>query len=1294
MSDQGSDLPDVTQRLEADIPRSGVTITEFMAKHGIEGGVRLQKDDTPSSAASGILTDEKGRRYEVGKIVAKGGMGAILAARDLNIRRTVAMKVMLKPKDATEQKALRFIEEAQVTGQLEHPSIVPVYELGVDAGENVFYTMKFVQGVTLKDILAGLAEHNEDVIRQYPLSRLLTVFQKVCDAMAYAHAKGVIHRDLKPENIMVGDYGEVLVMDWGLAKVLGGMEHGARSAEQQAGSERADASDGADRSTASSPVATAAGVPASGVGGGLGAAHSRGRTRGGLGGSLDAPRQGSGDSVPSIDSVRGDADIGEVLKTLDGQVMGTPQFMAPEQALGKVEDIGPCSDIYALGGILYNILALRPAVSGRNIGQLLLKVVKGDIVPPAALDADSALAERRAAKRAAQPAAGKDAVAKRAAASLDKARAGVAESAPLAFPHCPGGRIPPALSAVTMKAMALEPDDRYPRVKDLQADLDAYQGGFATGAEAAGALTQLVLLMKRHKTEVALIAAGVAILLAVVAGFVVKVNAEKNAAEAARQEAVAAKDAAEASAAEARAAREAQVALGRQAAPEFVVKAQRLMDQKDWDGAVDAATTAVGLDESAVEAWFLKGLLELGGRHFEPAQVAFERARKLAAPTSDEYAKSARYEKLAGKCAEIARRAGRDEGRVSGVAGQKTPGARSAAADVEHPASGSAGAPASPSTGSGPGGSRAPGPLVSDEDLAYALARALEKEDELLVSARLYKESGRARRDDGSDGMSLEMKAALRGLEVANPGLKAEQLDVVEDANPKKSGPPEGGTTNLGANGARLVVPPSGGPGGDARGRFACHSDALIDITPLAGTPVTVLDLSLTQVRDLAPLKGLPLRELNLARTLVTDLAPLQGMPLALLDLHGTNVADLAPLTGMPLEDLNLAGTKVRNLSPLERETPSSKSGPPEGGTTNLDTNPDADKARLVVPPSGGPGLGRLRLSNTAVADLTPLKGQPIEELYLDGTAVADLAPLAGLPLKVLDIADTKVTDLTPLAGLKLESLRYTPANIAKGHDLAQSMPCAKAIPGRPWTIPDLGMQFVPITPGKFQREGGGAVTLTKPFWLGRFEVTQAEYQAVMGSNPSAYKGERLPVETVSWHDAVAFCAKLTDRERASGRLEPGAEYRLPTEAEWEYCCRAGTTTTFHFGKDVSVLWKYANYRDKSSGLPVGKDEWEKTDLEHDDGYQKTAPVGSFEPNAWGLYDMTGNVYEWCGDWHGEYPAAEVTDPTGPASGSLRVYRGGCWLYGAVYCRSAYRYWYAPVARWYSLGFRLLRTAP
>ena len=172
-------------------------------------------------------------------------------------------------------------------------------------------------------------------------------------------------------------------------------------------------------------------------------------------------------------------------------------------------------------------------------------------------------------------------------------------------------------------------------------------------------------------------------------------------------------------------------------------------------------------------------------------------------------------------------------------------------------------------------------------------------------------------------------------------------------------------------------------------------------------------------------------------------------------------------------------------------------------------------------------------------------------------------------------------------------------------------------------------------------------VTLTKPFKMGVHEVTQAQYEQVMGVNPSKYKGANNPVENVSWEDAVEFSRRLSElpAEKAAGNV-----YRLPTDAEWEYACRAGTTTKYSFGDDES------DFGESWLGC------WENF-LENSG--TNTHPVGSKLPNAWGLYDMYGNVWEWCQDWEEDYPSGSVTDPSGATSGLSRVVRGGCWYNSA-----------------------------
>jgi formylglycine-generating enzyme required for sulfatase activity len=205
-------------------------------------------------------------------------------------------------------------------------------------------------------------------------------------------------------------------------------------------------------------------------------------------------------------------------------------------------------------------------------------------------------------------------------------------------------------------------------------------------------------------------------------------------------------------------------------------------------------------------------------------------------------------------------------------------------------------------------------------------------------------------------------------------------------------------------------------------------------------------------------------------------------------------------------------------------------------------------------------------------------------------------------------------------------------------------------------------------------------VTLTEDFWMGETEVTQAQWKAVMGSdnNPSHWKGDNLPVESIFWNDAMEFCKKLT--EHGSAGVSPATRgpdgraplrFTLPTEAQWEYACRAGTTTRYSFGDSDSSLGDYVWYNNNSGG--------------------KTQPVKTKKPNDWGLYDMHGNVWEWCLDWAADkLPGGSVTNPTGPSSGSDRVFRGGGWYNSSGRCRSAFRNGGDPGIRSSRLGLRVL----
>ncbi|MCA9129784.1 MAG: SUMF1/EgtB/PvdO family nonheme iron enzyme [Planctomycetales bacterium] len=337
-----------------------------------------------------------------------------------------------------------------------------------------------------------------------------------------------------------------------------------------------------------------------------------------------------------------------------------------------------------------------------------------------------------------------------------------------------------------------------------------------------------------------------------------------------------------------------------------------------------------------------------------------------------------------------------------------------------------------------------------------------------------------------------------------------------------------------------------------------------------------------------------------------------------------------------------------------------------------------------LPPPTGGTAaLFSCKANQRAVQD-SKLQQGIFAKFLVDGLKGAADQPLAGLP------ADGVVTfgELSTYVANNTYAYVYRNYNGEKQSpelrgEFDLNLPLARRLGSAAEFTNSVGMKLVLIKAGSFMMGSPDSdqdaynfekpqhrVTLSQDYYLGTTEVTQGQWEAVMGTTPWRGKtyvqeGSNYSATYVSWEDAIEFCKKLSSLE--------GKSYRLPTEAEWEYACRGGTTTAYSFGADASQLSRYAWFNENA---------WDQ-----DEKYAH--PVAQKMANPFGLYDMHGNVYEWCSDWHGEYSSGSVTDPRGPGRGSYRVSRGGSWNFNARYCRSAYRINGSPDYRNDYLGFRV-----
>ena len=889
-------------------------------------------------------------RYALGCEVARGGMGAILRATDLSIERTVAMKVVLEAAADNAEMLQRFTQEAKLTGQLEHPNIVPVHDLSFDEQGRPFYTMKFVKGVTLHDILAKLKDGDAATVAQYSLAHLLTIYQKVCDAVAFAHSNNVIHRDLKPANIMVGDYGEVLVMDWGLAKVVGG-QRSAVSDQRSVGAQPGWAT-----------VSDLAHPPTEGQ---IEAQKTCGPGNGAVGDRRQTEVSDQSSPVSDLRSPNSQlqspiSDLPSPISappalTLAGAVMGSPQYMAPEQAAGELDKLDARTDIFALGGILYHILTLHPPVNGTTIPEMLQQILDGEILPPSSYHTKTG-----------------------------RKNGGTIKVGEKTFPrppliplrHCPGGRIPESLGAVAMKALALTREDRYQNVPELQKDIEAYQGGFATGAEKASAWRQLALLVKRHKKEFALAAVATVLLLGTVTGFLVKVTKEKNRAEVNEKRA-------ETEKAHAQTERDrAEKTLGQlhDTAPTFYAQAQVLLEQRQWSNAMEKASIAASLAPEVIEYQLLHGNLLQTALRMTEARDAYAAALQRAPDHP-----------LAKENWELCQKFLRDTGGSQHLSSLRP----IQAAMLRQGRTAEAGAF-----------------MRFIENVTTNRTELLMAWSNVLTKAGI---DGRYLHYNDKEGFVFAMHTGDYTNESLAPfhGIPLNYLHIGTNSRKVRNLHPLQGmplyklvlgdvplVTDLSPlQGMQLtwleihkasklsdLTPLHGMP----LQRLMIDQCAVTNLSPLQGMPLTYLGLGTMRVTDLTPLAGMRLTDLGISTTLVSDLSPLRGMLLKGLTAFGTPIADISPLKGMPLESLWIMNTPVKDFSPLQ-----------------------------------GMPLVALGINETSFADLALLKGMSLKWLRLSRCPITDLGPLRGMPLKDLTLNDcAKLQDLTPLADCRqLETL-------------------------------------------------------------------------------------------------------------------------------------------------------------------------------------------------------------------------------------------------------------------------------
>jgi len=954
-------------------------------------------------------------RFERQHFLDSGNLGEVFFAKDTELNRTVVTKYIRPEMSGDTFKQALFHLEGEVTGSLEHPSVVPVYGLGKDTKGRLYYAMRYVRGKKLSRVIAEY-HRKEAGLKQEALTGLLQNFQAVCLAIEYAHSKGVLHCDIKPDNIMIGDYGEVFVVDWGLVVVCGDVKG---------------PSDMHDMETLDPGI-----IP---------------------------PYKPSELASSGLHEQQGGSRRG---------VGGTPAYMAPEQFTATMsEDISlvtPKADIYALGSTLYHILTGKaPHLPKEGIKEspdaFYFRITTGMIPTPREKNAS----------------------------------------------------IPKLLEQIVLKAMQVEPGDRYASARELAEDIKRYVSDEPVHAYQESGLEKFRRWIRKNRSFLAgamvmlFLCLPSMIFISVIMGFNKELIEQNQMIVDSKKEAEAERDNANL---------QAKIADNEK---NRANEMQKMLDSKLLSLPIRVHAYPADMpnrSEAEIEANKLNNIKII--KELEMILIPAG-TLKMGSPESEK---------------------GRNDD------------------EVQH---------------------------------------------EVIITKPFYM---------GKYEVTQEQWEAVMGKNTSDTeGAKLPVTDVswedcqefIKKLNAKTDG------------GYRLPT--------EAEWEYACRAGTTTAYS--FGITITPKDAN---YRDSKIRKPVPV-------------GSYKPNAFGLYDMHGNVWEWCEDWFGVfPAKLLKDPMGPAKGLDRVLRG----------GSFLNYDSDARSSRRMNNTPTSRdfNDGFRLARTSNfKTVFPLTAPKPDPT------------VGKPAMKSILIAPFSEAKAKEAQKETAKNLQKEVEEKANLGAGNNLDMVLiPAGKFKIGSPESEEN-----------RSDDETQHEVTLTKPFYMGKYEVTQEQWEAVMGDNPSKIKGEKLPVTHVSWEDCQEFIKKLNASTKGG--------YRLPTEAEWEYACRAGTKTAYSFGD--SLTKGDANYSDPEDTIK--------------DGVRGSAKaVGGFKPNAFGLYDMHGNVWEWCEDWKADYPAGALIDPKGPPTGEYRILRGGRFGFGPSDSRSANRnnYGVTPDSGFADGGFRLARA--